>query len=223
MSIGTMQERSLHAALKEWYARPGDRVEEAVDGFVVDVCRGDLLVEIQTRNFSAIKRKLTTLSEAHRVRLVHPIAQEKWIVRLAPDGLSLLGRRKSPKRGSPLQVFDELVSCPELMAHPNFSLEVLLTREDEVRRQLPSPRRRRKPWRRHDRQLIEVVGRMVFRDPADFRVFLPDGLPDPFTTQDLAQALGQSQYLAQQMAYCLRKMGAISVVGKRGNALLYSV
>ena len=47
VSIGTMKERSLHASLKEWYAQPGDRVEAEVDGFVIDICRDGLLVEIQ--------------------------------------------------------------------------------------------------------------------------------------------------------------------------------
>ena len=223
MSIGTTNERSLHASLKEWYAQPGDRVEEEVDGFVIDIRRDGLLVEIQTRNFSSIRRKLAALARDHPVRLVYPIAWEKWIVRLAADGLSQLGRRKSPKRGTPLQVFEELVYCPELMSQPNFSLEVLLTREDEVRRALARPGRRRKPWRRCDRRLIDVVERMVFEDPADLRALLPEELPRPFTTWDLAQALGQPRHLAQQMAYCLRKMEAIAAVGKRGNALLYSV
>ena len=42
--IGTLNEKPLHAALKAWYAQPGDRLEVAVDGFVVDIVRGDLLI-----------------------------------------------------------------------------------------------------------------------------------------------------------------------------------
>ena len=56
--IGTLNENPLHAALKAWYARPGDRIEVPVDGFIVDIVRDDLLVEIQTGNFSAVKEKL---------------------------------------------------------------------------------------------------------------------------------------------------------------------
>jgi hypothetical protein len=43
-------------------------------------------------------------------------------------------RRKSPKRGTPLQIFDELVSFPQLQLRPGFSLELLLIQEEEVRR-----------------------------------------------------------------------------------------
>lgn len=220
--IGTMRERSLHAALKKWYARPSDRLEVAVDGFWVDIVRGDLLIEIQTQNFSSLKRKLATLTERHPVRLVYPIALERWIVRLAANGLDRLSRRKSPKRGSLMHVFEELVSIPDLLARPNFSLEVLMIREEEVRRKYPRGRWRRGGWGTHDRALLEVVERVALRCPSDFRALLPAGLPDPFTTADLGQAIGEPRYLAQKMGYCLRKMGAVHVVGKRANARLYS-
>src|SRR5919106_3118329 len=80
--IGLINEKPLHASLKQWYARPGDRFEVPVDGFVIDIVRDDLLIEIQTRNFASIKSKLTKLVCCHKVRLVYPIVQEKWIVRL---------------------------------------------------------------------------------------------------------------------------------------------
>ena len=69
--------------LKAWYAQPGDQLESKVDGYVIDLVRGDLLVEVQTANFSAIKRKLVKLLENHPVRLVYPIPSEKWILRIS--------------------------------------------------------------------------------------------------------------------------------------------
>lgn len=106
--IGLLNEKPLHASLKQWYARPGDRFEVSVDGFVIDIVRDDLLIEIQTRNFSSIKSKLTNLTHSHRVRLIYPIVQEKWIVRLATNGSASV-RRKSPKRGRLEDLFWELV------------------------------------------------------------------------------------------------------------------
>ena len=95
--IGLLNEKPLHASLKEWCAQPGDRFEVAVDGFVIDIVRDDQLLEIQTSNFASIKSKLTDLVRAHQIRLIYPIAQEKWIVRLAKDSGSGVARRKSPK------------------------------------------------------------------------------------------------------------------------------
>ena len=111
-TIGTLRETSLHAALKAWYARPGDEVEASVESYQIDLRRGPQLIEIQTRNFAALKHKLTRLVERHPVRLVHPIAQEKWIVRLKRDGVAPVSRRKSPRRGRVESLFIELVSFP---------------------------------------------------------------------------------------------------------------
>jgi hypothetical protein len=220
--IGTLGEKSLHAALKQWYKQTGDLLEEMVDGFHIDIVRGKLLIEIQTTNFSSIKSKLATLTKKHCVRLVYPIAQEKWIVRLAADRVTQLGRRKSPKKGNLFHLFQELVSIPELIKSRNFSLEVLLVREEEIRCDDGLGSWRRKGWSISDRRFLEVVRRHIFKKPADFLKFIPLKSTDPFTTQDLAEATNQPRWLAQKMAYCLRNMEAIEVVGKTGNSILYS-
>jgi hypothetical protein len=63
----------------------------------------------------------------------------------------------------------------------------------------------------------------AFRTAADLVRLLPAGLPDPFSTQDLAQGLGVARWFAQRIAYCLRQTGAARAVGKQGNTHLYSV
>jgi hypothetical protein len=220
--IGSLNEGSLHAALKEWYARPGDQFEVPVDGYFVDIVRGDLLVEIQTRSFASIRAKLQDLVERHCLRLVYPVAREKWIVKLSGDGRARSGRRKSPKRGRFEDLFAELVSFPRLLAKPNFALEVLLTQEEEIRRHDPTRAWRRRGWVTQDRRLLQVVDRRLFETPADLADLLPPGLAEPFTTSDLASAMGRPRRLAQRMAYCLREMGTIAQVGKQGNAFLYA-
>ena len=47
--IGVLNEKPLHASLKEWYAKPGDQLEVAIDGFVIDIVRDDLLLEVVDR------------------------------------------------------------------------------------------------------------------------------------------------------------------------------
>jgi hypothetical protein len=219
--IGLLQETSLHAALKTWLALPGDRFEAPVDGYVIDILREGLLIEIQTGNFSALKTKLPRLVQSYPVRLVYPIAQEKWILRLAPDGEKALSRRKSPRKGALEHLFLELVRIPELILHPNFSLEVLLTREEEIWRDDGRGSWRRKGWSIADRRLVSVVRSTVLEDPQDFRRLLPHSLPRPFTTRELAAEIRQPAYLAGKMVYCLRKMGVLHAAGKRGRAWLY--
>ena len=73
--IGTLNEGALHAQLKEWYRRPGDRLEQSVGGFVVDLVRGDLLVEIE-----APYRELFRRDGQQREELTHAINQiHDWL------------------------------------------------------------------------------------------------------------------------------------------------
>lgn len=220
--IGTLRERSLHAAVKDWYARPGDHLEISVDGYVIDLIRGELLIEIQTRGFSPLKQKLERLTQQHSVRLVHPIGHEKWIVRVEADGETLIGRRKSPKRGRPEDVFDHLVSFPELITRDTFVLEVLMIQEEEVRCHDGNGTWRHPEWQRADRRLLGVVEQRRLGTPDDFRAFLPEDLARPFTNRDLMQAADLPLRLTGKVTYCLRRMGVLEVVGKRGNAQLFA-
>ncbi len=54
--IGTLGEKSIHSSLKKWYSKPGDKFEVPFDGFIIDIVRGKLLIEIQTGNFSSFWR-----------------------------------------------------------------------------------------------------------------------------------------------------------------------
>ena len=221
--VGLLGEKPLHASLKRWCAETGDRIEAPVDGFVIDIIRDDLLIEIQTRGFASMKRKLTTLLEnGHRVRIVHPIPVQKWIVKIDEDG-EVLSRRRSPKHGTALDVFAELVSFPALIANDLLEIEILLVHEEEYRRHEPGRAWRRKGWVVQERRLVGVVDAVRLTGPDDLLELLPDDLPTPFTTADLAERLSQPRRIAQQMAYCLRHAGALAMVGKAGNTIEYEV
>ena len=221
--IGLRNEKPLHASLKEWYAQPGDRFEVAVDGFVIDIVRDDLLLEIQTGNFASIKSKLMELVRSHRIRLIYPIAQEKWIVKQANDSSSGVTRRKSPRKGRVDDLFWEMVSFPHLLVNPHFSLEVLMIKEEELRHYEEKGNWRRRGWGIEERRLLEVVDRRLFEEPADWRALVPEELGDSFTTRELAEVIAIGIRLAQKMAYCLCKAGVIELTGKRGRSNLYRV
>lgn len=221
--IGTLQEGSLHSSLKELYLDGNARAEVLVDGYVVDIIKDGLLIEIQTSNFAQIKTKLFSLFSKYPVRLVHPISQKKWIVKKSLDGLEELSRRLSPKRGDFEDIFDELVRIPSFIVHPNFSLELILIEEEEVRRQDGKGSWRRKGWSIVDRRLVGVIDRHLYEKPSDFLHFIPDSLEEPFTNSDLVKTSGISNRLAQRLTYCLRKMNVLKTVGKSGKALLHEI
>jgi hypothetical protein len=218
--VGTLRESHLHAALKEWLAEPGDRFEVAVGRFVIDIVRGDSLIEIQTGGFAALRRKLDVLLDEHPIQIVHPVAGRKWIVR-GPHAGKPSTRRKSPKRGTVYSIFSELVSFPWLIDHPNLSIDVLVTDQEELRRFDGNTSWRRKGWSVVERRLLDVTKRVSIVSSADLAALLPTDLPEPFTTADLAALTGEPRRIGQQMAYCLREAGVLQIAGKTGNTLQY--
>jgi hypothetical protein len=222
-SIGLLNEKPLHASIKQWYAQPNDHFEVPLDGFVIDIVREDVLLEIQTKSFASLKTKIMKLTGTHRLRLIYPIAQEKWIVKLAENGSGKNTRRKSPKTGRVEDLFWELVSFPQLLTNPNFSLDVLLIREEEVRRYDEKRAWRKKGWVTEEHRLMEVLGHRLFEKQLDWRSLLPEALNDPFTTKDLAEALNIRIQLSQRMAYSLHKGNIIQLIGKAGRANLFRI
>lgn len=218
--IGTLKETSLHAALKEHFTRHGDRLEVPVDGFLVDIDRGSELIEIQTGNFSALKPKLEVLLDRFQLRVIHPIAREKWIRRISLDG-EVLARRKSPKRGRVEEIFNELVYIHPFLNHPNLIIEVTMVQEEVSWRDDGRGSWRRKGWSVYDRRLLSVIDSISFHMPEEYAELLPKDLDDPFTNRDLATAAGLRMRLAQKMTYCLRSMGLLDQVGNRGRSFLY--
>jgi hypothetical protein len=149
------------------------------------------------------------------------VPSEKWIVKLAGKTTAESKRRKSPKRGKPWQIFSELVNFPDLVKHPNFSLDIALVDIEEVRRYTGE-----KPWRQHgwetvEQSLIRVVEIKSINQPADLLALFPETLPVKFTTSDLCDSAHIPRSLAQKAAYCLRKAGAVRQAGKRGRYKLY--
>ncbi len=220
--IGVMREGPLHAAVKELLAEPGDRLEVPVGRFVIDLVRADgELVEVQTGGFGGLVKKLDALLDGHRVRIVHPVAAERRIVRVDEHG-EVLGMRRSPKRATAVEVFDKLVAFPSLLTHPHLTIEVLLLREDHIRRPQPvtTRRRTRDPG---ERRLVGVLDRIAFTTPADVLTALPELPAAPFSTRELAACLGCGTVLAQRTLYCLRAIGLVEPAGKRGRAPLHAL
>lgn len=220
--IGRKNERSLHAALKSWYAQPGDELEAKVDGYIIDIRRGRELIEVQTANFTAIAKKLRELLRKYRVRLVYPVAEEKWIIRTTESG-EFIKRRKSPKKGKAFHLFSELIRIPDLLAEDNLTIEILLIKEEQIWCEDGRGSWRRKGVTVRDRKLLEVTGSIELTKSSDLLSFLPPGIAEPFSNKDLALCMGESVRNIRKFTYCLRKSGLIKIVGKQGNELLFAV
>jgi hypothetical protein len=216
-------ETTLHRQLKALYAGPEARVEERLDGFRIDAVREEQLVEIQHGSLGAIRSKIKALLESHDVLVVKPLVVRKTLVKLTKRGGREVSRRLSPKQGTVLSLFDELVYFTAVFPHANLTLETPLVEVEE--RRYPGHGRRRR-WRQsdfvvEDQRLVAIEAVPRYRTTADLLALLPEDLPARFHTGQLAERLEIQRWLAQRIAYCLRQTGAAKVCGKQGNALVY--
>jgi hypothetical protein len=218
-------ESSLHRELKQRYAGTGAQIEVRCGRYRVDAVAEGELIEIQHGRLGAISFKVAELLEEHAVRLVKPIVREKLLVKRRRKGGRVASRRRSPNRGRLFDLFHDLVYFTKVFPHPRLSIEALLVDVEEHR--YPGHGRRR--WRRagdyvvEDRHLLCVSDSVVLRTPADLVELLGCELPLRFDTAELARLTGETRFVAQRVAYCLRKTGAIRTVAKRRNALVYQV
>lgn len=216
-------ETTLHRQLKALYAPDDSRQEVTIDGFRIDAVDGDRLIEIQYGSLSAIRDKVRQLLQTRNVLVVKPLAARKYLVTRARQGGPIKTSRYSPLRETYHHLFQEFVHFVDVFPHPRLTLELILTDQEEHRISAKRRRWNGKAYRVEDRTLRAVTDQLTLRTTADLVGMVPDGLPEPFSTADLAQAAGIPRWLAQKMAYTLRKTGAATVVGKCRNAQLYRI
>lgn len=219
-------ETSLHRELKKLYAGSPDAIEVGESRYRIDAidARG-ALVEIQHAGLGILRRKILELLESgHRVRIVKPWIVHKIVETYDKGSGELLRRRKSPKEQRPIQFFGELLHFTQVFPHPLLSLEILPVHCVEKRIDTPK-RGRRKQYKALDTHLAStpnISEAVILKSTKDlWKLAGKPKLPKAFDTNELALAIGEPRWLAQQIAYVLKKCGATELHSKRGNALVY--
>ncbi len=221
--INLYAEYSLHAQLKEYLARPGDRLEAVIEGRVVDLVRADgELVEVQTGHLGQIKAKVLEFAgKGYRVRVVYPIPAVRELRRLDPVTNELLSTRKSPKRGDVYSLFDELVHAPEFVAAHNVAVEVLMIRSVETKTRDGSGSWWCRGDRTVDRELVEVLSSRAFQTQRDWLALISEDTEPPWSSEVLGKALGIGPARARKILYCFSRAGLLVESGKRGRGKTY--
>ena len=219
--INTYNEKSLHGEIKEFLLQLNDLLEEPYKGFIIDIKRDDLLIEIQTKSLNALRKKLTKLLDINKIRIVHPIILNKEIILLSSEN-TILHKRLSPKHGNLTDIFEELIYIHDLFRHMNLEIQLLLVTVQEFRKDDGQGSWRRRGISIIDSKLKEIHENHLIKDAIQLLKFLPNELfNSKFTTRDLSSTMAISMNRAQKICYCLKKLDLIKPVSKQGRLTVY--
>lgn len=220
--IGTLGEKTLHAVLKHYFEPDESKHEIKINGYFADIENESGIMEIQTRNFNALRNKLRVFLELEPVTVVYPIPYTKWLYWMEEESKVISKKRKSPKKGSPYMAFFELYKIKEFLLHPNFTICIVLINMEEYKLLNGWSQDKKKGASRFDRIPIEVVEEIYIHNKQEYAQLVPNRLEEQFTSKDYKLSTGLSISCAQTALNILTYVGAVERVGKKGNAYIYS-
>ena len=223
MGIGTLGEKSLHRDLKNLYQPDPTRHEVRVGRLIADAQDPEGgVVEVQTGHFFALKKRLPIYLQAGRVRLVCPVAERKWLCWLDPETGEVLSRRRSPKRGTPLDLSRELVHILPFLREKNLVFSFIMLEVEEYRLQNGWGRDGKRGSTRYERKLLQVIDRRDVSTPEGWASLLP-ALPPVFTAKELQKAARLSPAGASACLRVWQQAGALERRENLGRAYTYRI
>lgn len=219
--IGTLGEKTVHAAVKKYLVPDEECHEIPCDGFVADIMCGGEIMEIQTAGFHRLREKLKVFLQDKDVTVVYPIPHKKWLIWIDEKTGEMTPKRCSPKVGSYYEAFYELYKIKMFLTHPNLHFRLILMDVEEYRLLNGYKNGGKKGSTRYDRIPVELVGDKFINNPDDFRELVPDELCQPFTVKMFQKATKLSPGKAGTAVNVLAYLKVIKKVGKEKNAYLY--
>ncbi|HBL83309.1 MAG: hypothetical protein A2Y17_05555 [Clostridiales bacterium GWF2_38_85] len=222
-SIGTYSEKTLHAILKHSYELDTSCHEIKFCNFVADIMNDNGITEIQTRSLNNLRRKLDAFLPETVVTVVYPIASRKWLCWIDAETGETTKKRKSPKIGNIYDAVSELYKIKMYLGHPNFKLKLAFLEIEEYRHLNGWSKDKKRGSSRYERIPVAFTDEISFNCPDDYRLFLPDNLPENFTSQDFKKASDQNLKTCQTLINVLNYLGVIEQIGKSSRKNLYKI
>lgn len=219
--IGTLGEKTVHSVLKAYYSPDASNHEIKIGNFVADIYNENGIMEIQTRSFFKLRRKLQAFLQIAPVTIIYPVHHIKWIRWVNPQTGEISPPRKSPKLGTPYMIFPELYGIKDFLYDPNLHIKIVLMDLEEYRFLDGWSKDKKKGSSRCDRIPTELVDEISISGPEQYRLLIPEDLPDEFSSLDFKKASGLSRSNAQTALNILFYLGAVDRIGKNGKSFLY--
>lgn len=221
--IGTLGERTLHMILKNFFEPDTQYHEQKVGRYVADICRDDEIIEVQTRSFAALRKKLEAYRGKYRVTVVYPISNIKYVSWIEPETGEISKRHKSPKQGKPWDVLREFYSLCPIMPLEGVRFMLVFVNTDEFRmRTGRSTDKKKFGARRYERIPTELCDIVTLENPSDFAALIPHTLGERFTAAEFARAAKMTPRAVGYAMRVLTTLGVIEHTDMQGRAYVYT-
>ena len=218
--IGTLKEKSLHRVIKHYIESDENNHEQRVLGYVANILIDNHIYEIQTANFNKLRPKLDCFLDKYDVTVCYPIPRIKYLSWINIETGEASEKRKSPKRGTPYLVYDELYKIKNSLKHPHFHLKILLIDQMEYRLLDGWNETKKKGSHRENRVPLELIDEIDIFSVSDYEKLIPK-LNDKFTSKDFALSAHINLKMAQVALNILKYLGLVIAVGKEKNSIIY--
>lgn len=220
--IGTLSEKTLHSVVKNYYEPHPENQEIKVGGYVADIVGENGIIEIQTRTFDKMRKKLTTFLEVCDVTVVYPVSGIKWILWIDKQTGEVTKKRKSTRKGIPQDIFFELYKIKPFLDNDRLHFKIPLLETEEYRYLDGWSKDRKKGSSKGDRIPVDILDEININKKEDFNKLMPASLPEIFTVKDFSEALKINDRYGWTALDVLTKVGVVKKAGKKGNANLYT-
>lgn len=221
--IGTLGEKTVHAVLKRYLSPDCSFHEQKVDSFIADIRMPDGIIEIQTRGFDKLRKKLELFLTKCPVTVVYPVPHTKYLRWVDPLTGQVSAPRKSPVTGAIYSIIPELYKIKPYLTDPGLRFKLVLIDVEEYRMLDGWSRDKKKGSTKCDKIPLYLFDEIDIDSKEAYRKLLPESLPPEFTSADYKKAARVSQGCAGTALHILNYTGLLTRTGKKGNSYLYRV
>lgn len=217
--IGTLSEKSIHSVLKKYYEPQNCNHEVKVGNYIADIVGENGIIEVQTHSLFRLQKKLDVFLDYCPVTVVHPVIKERRIKWLDENGV-LIRQRKSPLKQNIYDALFELYGIKYALDNPNMTVIIPVINAEDLRIRKS---RTKSVYAKADKIPVSIEEELVLSCADDWRVFVPCGLEEVFTSKEFAAATGIHPKTAWYCLNILNYLGIAKKDGKRQNSILYRI
>lgn len=235
--IGTLAEKQMHAVIKKFICDDDAKHEVKIQGshgyignpnetknrkFVADVLDGDTIYEIQTGSFRPLAEKIKWILDntTYNIALIHPIPEILYVSYINEDG-SVSERKRSTASRKISSILSEIYYLREVIANQRLRIVGLMIEADSYKTRKVSKNKKRVKTKKYELIPVSLRNAYVFSTPDDYKMFLPDSLPEIFTTAMFSKATKIRGIDAYSAVKVLCSIGLIEECGTIGKARAY--